>query len=193
MRDGRRPAWDRGLSAAHSVPSRWGFPNLLQWKSKRQTFWVIARRSVIHPKQILMRLRHRGAVLTSRNVVKPMPFGWNGCFSVHSPRVACRALAQKVRASRLLSKFPLGQLRRCLRSFALPGLFNCHSLLEPDCGLGAQPLQRLKIVSENLNELSQAVEPPRFDSPYPLAAPHYAEKRLFLAHAGIFRSHDHCC
>jgi hypothetical protein len=43
MRDGRRPAWDRGLSAAHSVPSRWGFPNLLQWKSKRQTFWVIAR------------------------------------------------------------------------------------------------------------------------------------------------------
>ena len=55
-----------------------------------------------------------------------------------------------------------------LTSFALPGLFNGHSLLEPDCGLGAQPLQRLKVVSENLYDLSQAVGPPCFDNPFPL-------------------------
>jgi hypothetical protein len=107
-----------------------------------------------------------------------MPFGG---VSVHSPHIACHwALAQNVRASRRLSKLPLGQLRRCLRSFGLPGLFNGHSLFEPDCRLGAQPLQRFKVVGENLDELSQAVEPPRFDRPYHLGAPHYAEKRLFL-------------
>src|SRR5205807_7543799 len=80
----------------------------------------------------------------------------------------------------------LWQLGRFTSSFASSGLFNRHPLLKPECGLGAQPLQRFNVVSENFDDLSQAVEPPRFDSPFPLAAPHYAEKRPFLAHAGFF-------
>ena len=87
------------------------------------------------------------------------------------------SLRQNVGSSRRqLSKSSPGQLRRHFTSFALPGLFNGRSLLEPDCGLGAEPLQRFKVVSENLDDLSQAVGPPRFDSPFPVAAPHYTEK-----------------
>ena len=96
---------------------------------------------------------------------------------MHSPHMACHwALAQNVRASRRLSELPLGQLRQCHVRLGYPA----SSLMVIRCSsqtvVGAQPLQRFKVVGENLDELSQAVEPPRFDI-HTLSVPRTTQKK----------------